>query len=103
MRGGSGRANDEETRVRFRISREALDGHFSDGDRLRPKAAFKKRLRDIEGLARRNYFLGQREPNGSDPYPHHRMAPFLLSWMIRDRYGTFWTPYRLSWLTASAC
>jgi len=26
--------NDGETRVRFRISREALDDHFSQGDRL---------------------------------------------------------------------
>ena len=29
-------------RIRFRISREALDDHFSDHDRLRPEAAFKK-------------------------------------------------------------
>jgi transcriptional regulator with XRE-family HTH domain len=57
--------NDGETRVRFRISREALDDHFSQGNRLRPDAAFKKHRRDIEGLARRKYFLGQREPDGS--------------------------------------
>jgi transcriptional regulator with XRE-family HTH domain len=57
--------NDGEKRVRFRISREALDDHFSQGDRLRPDAAFKKHRRDIEGLARRKYFLGQREPDGS--------------------------------------
>ena len=57
--------NDGETRVRFRISREALDDHFSEGDRLRPDAAFRKHRRDIEGLARRKYFLGHREPDGS--------------------------------------
>jgi hypothetical protein len=58
-------ANDGETRVRFRIARAALDDHFSEGDRLRPEAAFKKHRRDIESLARRKYFLGQREPDGS--------------------------------------
>jgi transcriptional regulator with XRE-family HTH domain len=57
--------NDGATRVRFRISRAALDDHFSDGERLRPDAAFKKHRRDIEGLARRKYLLGQREPDGS--------------------------------------
>jgi transcriptional regulator with XRE-family HTH domain len=57
--------NDGETRVRFRISREALADHFSEGDRLRPDAAFRRHRRDIEGLARRKYFLGQREPDGS--------------------------------------
>jgi transcriptional regulator with XRE-family HTH domain len=57
--------NDGETRIRFRISRAALDDHFSDGDRLRPEAAFMKHRRDIEGLARRKYFLDQREPDGS--------------------------------------
>jgi transcriptional regulator with XRE-family HTH domain len=57
--------NEGVTRVRFRISREALNDHFSDGERLRPDAAFKKHRRDIEGLARRKYLLGQREPDGS--------------------------------------
>jgi transcriptional regulator with XRE-family HTH domain len=57
--------NDGETRVRFRIARAALDDHFSEGDRLRPEAAFKKHRRDIEGLARRKYFLGHIEPDGS--------------------------------------
>lgn len=57
--------NDGQMRVRFRISREALDDHFSGADRLRPDAAFKKHRRDIEGLARRKYFLGHREPDGS--------------------------------------
>ena len=33
---------DGSSRVRCRISREALDDHFSEGDRLRPEAAFKK-------------------------------------------------------------
>lgn len=57
--------SDGETRVRFRILRDALDDHFSDGEQLRPDAAFKKHRRDIERLARRKYFLGQREPDGS--------------------------------------
>src|SRR5215467_3507024 len=57
--------SDGETRIRFRISRKALDDHFSDDDRLRPDAAFKKHRRHIEGLARRKYFLGQHEPDGS--------------------------------------
>jgi transcriptional regulator with XRE-family HTH domain len=57
--------NDGEKRVRFRIARAALDDHFSDGDRLKPEAAFRKHRRDIEGLARRKYYLGQCEPDGS--------------------------------------
>jgi len=57
--------NDRETRVRFRILRDALDDHFSEGARLRPDGAFKKHRREIEGFARRKYFLGQREPDGS--------------------------------------
>jgi transcriptional regulator with XRE-family HTH domain len=52
-------------RVRCRISREALDDHFSEHDRLRPEAAFQKHRRDIESLARRKYLLGHREPDGS--------------------------------------
>ena len=56
---------DGETRVRCRISREALDDHFSDGDKLRPDAAFKKYSKEIEALARRKYLAGQREPDGS--------------------------------------
>jgi len=56
---------DGETRVRCRISREALDDHFSDGDKLKPDAAFKKYRREIETLARRKYLAGQREPDGS--------------------------------------
>jgi transcriptional regulator with XRE-family HTH domain len=54
-----------ETRVRCRISREALDDHFSDRDRLRPVAAFKRHRSEIEALARRKYLLGQREPDAS--------------------------------------
>src|SRR5258708_35175118 len=57
--------NDGETRVRFRISREALDDHFSEGDRLKPEAAFKKYRREIKGLARRKHMLGQEEADGS--------------------------------------
>ena len=57
--------DDGKTRVRCRISREALDDHFSNGDRLRPEAAFKKHRPEIEALARRKYILGEREPDGS--------------------------------------
>ena len=56
---------DGETRVRCRISREALDDHFSDGDKLRPDAAFKKYRKEIQTLARRKYLTGQRESDGS--------------------------------------
>lgn len=52
-------------RVRCRIEREALADHFSDGDRLRPEAAFKKHRSEIEALARRKYILGRLEPDGS--------------------------------------
>jgi transcriptional regulator with XRE-family HTH domain len=56
---------DGDARVRCRISREALDDHFSDGDKLNPEAAFKKHHKEIEALARRKYLSGQREPDGS--------------------------------------
>lgn len=56
---------DGDTRVLCKISREALDDHFSERDRLRPDAAFRKHRRDIEALARRKYLLGQSEPDGS--------------------------------------
>jgi transcriptional regulator with XRE-family HTH domain len=56
---------DGETKIRCRISREALSDHFSDRDRLKPEAAFTKYRRDIEALARRKYVSGQREPDGS--------------------------------------
>ena len=56
---------DGEARIRCRVSREALDDHFSDRDRLKPEAAFRKYHRDIEALARRKYLSGQREPDGS--------------------------------------
>jgi len=56
---------ERKKRVRCRISREALDDHFSNRDRLRPEAAFKKYRRDIEALARRKYLSGQLEPDGS--------------------------------------
>lgn len=52
-------------RVKCVISREALDDHFSDGDRLRPDAAFKKYRSDIEALARKKYLLDRLEPDGS--------------------------------------
>jgi transcriptional regulator with XRE-family HTH domain len=56
---------DGTTRVRCRISREALDDHFSEGDRLRPEAAFKKHREEIEALARRKYLVGQKESDGT--------------------------------------
>ena len=56
---------DGSTRVRCRISREALSDHFSDNDRLRPEAAFKKYQKEIEALARRKYLLGQKESDGT--------------------------------------
>lgn len=56
---------DGPKRVRCRISREALDDHFSEGDRLRPEAAFKKHRAEIEALVRRKYLLDQTEPDGT--------------------------------------
>jgi transcriptional regulator with XRE-family HTH domain len=56
---------DGKARVQCRISREALDDHFSDAGRLRPEAAFKKHRPAIEALARRKYLLDHREPDGS--------------------------------------
>lgn len=56
---------DGDTRIRCRISREALDDHFSNGDRLKPEAAFKRHRKEIDALARRKYLYGEREPDGS--------------------------------------
>ena len=56
---------EEKKRVRCGISLEALEDHFSDGDRLRSDAAFKKYRSDIEALARKKYLLGQLESDGS--------------------------------------
>jgi transcriptional regulator with XRE-family HTH domain len=56
---------DGKRRIRCRISREALDDHFSDRDRLRPEAAFKKHRSDIEAFARRKYLLDLFEPDGT--------------------------------------
>lgn len=53
------------TRVRCRIAREALSDHFSEGDRLRPQAAFEKHRDAIEAIARRKYLRGQLEPDKS--------------------------------------
>ena len=52
-------------RVRCLISREALDDHFSGGDRLKPDAAFLAHRTEIEAFASRKYARGQREPDGS--------------------------------------
>jgi len=56
---------DGEKQVRCVISREALDDHFSDHDRLRPAGAFEKYRSQIESLARKKYILGKLEPDGS--------------------------------------
>jgi hypothetical protein len=52
-----------DKKVLCRISRAALDDHFSDKDALRPEAAFTRHRRDIESLARRKYLLGGSESN----------------------------------------
>ena len=57
--------HDGTTRVRCQISREALDDHFFEGDRLRPQEAFEKHREEIEALARRKYLRGQIEPDKS--------------------------------------
>src|SRR5579863_7445797 len=51
--------------ILFRISREALEDYFSDRDRLRPEAAFKKHRRQIESIARRKYLGNEKEPDGT--------------------------------------
>jgi transcriptional regulator with XRE-family HTH domain len=56
---------DGNVRVRVKISREALDDHFSERGRLRPEPAFEKHRGEIEAFARRKYWTGQREPDGS--------------------------------------
>ena len=56
---------DGAQRVLCRILRDALDDHFSDHDRLKPEAAFKKHRKEIEALARRKYVSGRREDDGS--------------------------------------
>lgn len=56
---------DGEKRVKCRVSGEAIADHFSDRDRLRPKAVFEKHRADIEGQVRRKYLLGHLEPDGS--------------------------------------
>jgi hypothetical protein len=43
----------------------ALDDQFSDGDRLKPEAAFKKHRKEIGALKRRKYLYGEHEPDGS--------------------------------------
>jgi len=58
---------DGETRIRCRITREALDDHFSEGGKLRPEAAFEKHRKDIEALLRRNYLLDRLEQAGTIP------------------------------------
>jgi Fic family protein len=56
---------DGKKRIRCIVSREALDDHFSDGDRLRPDAAFLAHRADIEAFASRKYARRQLEPDGS--------------------------------------
>jgi Fic family protein len=56
---------DGKKRVRCIISREALDDHFSDGDRRKPDSAFQAHRAEIEAFANRKYGRGQLEPDGS--------------------------------------
>ncbi|MGA7804417.1 DUF1488 family protein [Bradyrhizobium sp.] len=56
---------DGSERVRCRIAREALDDHFSNGERLRPPAAFEKHREEIEALARRKFLRSQLESDKS--------------------------------------
>jgi len=56
---------DGKKRIRCIISREALDDHFSDGDRLKPDSAFQAHRAEIEAFADRKYGRGQLEPDGS--------------------------------------
>jgi transcriptional regulator with XRE-family HTH domain len=56
---------DGDKRIRCRISRAALDDHFSENDRLRPEAAFKKHRSEIEAAARKKYLRGQQQPDGT--------------------------------------
>jgi Fic/DOC family/Protein of unknown function (DUF1488) len=58
-------ASDGDKRVRFRIERRTLDDYFSEGGRMRYEPAFTKHRADIEALARRQYLLGLRQPDGS--------------------------------------
>jgi len=55
---------DGEARVRFEISREALDDHFG-GDGKDKLEVFRANRRAIEREARRKYVAGLREPDGS--------------------------------------
>jgi Fic family protein len=54
-----------DNRVFCLISREALEDHFSDGDRLKPDDAFLAHREEIEAFASRKYARGQLEPDGS--------------------------------------
>ena len=56
---------DGKKRIRCIISREALEDHFSDGDRPRPDAAFQAYRGEIEAVANRKYARGRLEPDGS--------------------------------------
>ncbi len=56
---------EEDKRILFRISREALEDFFSDRDQLRPEAAFKKYRKQIESIARRKYLGNEEEPDGT--------------------------------------
>ncbi len=58
-----GEAGDK--RIFCLISREALDDHFSDRDRLKPNEAFLAHREEIEAFASRKFARGQLEPDGS--------------------------------------
>lgn len=56
---------ESDKRILMRITREALEDHFSDRDRLNEEEAFRKHRKKIEVLARQKYLLGQLEPDGT--------------------------------------
>lgn len=55
---------DGDTRVRCKISRDALEDHFAERGRLRPEPAFEKHRGEIEAIARRKYLAGEHEADG---------------------------------------
>jgi len=68
---------DAGKRIRCAILREALDDHFSDDDKLRPKQAFEKYRSEIEALARRKYITNQLEVDGSVIIGTHEVRAIL--------------------------
>jgi transcriptional regulator with XRE-family HTH domain len=56
---------DGTKRVLCRISRAAIEDHFSDRDLQKSEIAFKKYRKQIEAIARRKYSLDQLEHDGT--------------------------------------